>query len=521
MKYIYKIVIVTLVSMIAFSGCNNGTKNHREGSTKDLGVTGGTEALANQGTWADMDISKEVTIHGYLIGSPPEGLGAVLDAINMKLNKDLNATLELHYLSWVDYKTKYPLILAAGEDVDFIFTADWCMYTQEATKNAFLEITKDDIAKYMPRHYANCRPEAYEQAKINDKMYMITTSTPDKRVSCLVYRKDLAKKYGITNLNKLSDFTPYFKAILENESNILPMYLASSYDGIWQHLVNEYKYEINISNGLCCYTEDSGVNIAPIYKEPYAASFKYAFRIMKEWYDAGYVNKDVLPNEITSREALIEGKSAIAIGNTVDIQHVLAACEDKGYEVGIIPLLDSQGKTAAITYLNNGVAIAASSENPERTMMVLDLIMEEKDYNCLAYFGIEGTNYVITEDGRIGPPKGVTNDTNTYPIDSAGFWFTNKDQHPPLASWSDEYIDLKRRIPDMLSANPYIEFSPNLLNIQTEVADITLVTQQYMQPMCFGMIDDVDEGMETLREKLISAGIDRVESEVKKQIKDY
>jgi putative aldouronate transport system substrate-binding protein len=242
---------------------------------------------------------------------------------------------------------------------------------------------------------------------------------------------------------------------------------------------------------------------------------------MKQWYDAGYVNKDVLANEMTSREALMEGKSAIAIGNTVDMQSVLSFCENKGYDIGLIPLLDKQGKTSAVPYLNNGVAIAASSENPERTMMVLDLLMEEKEYNYLLYYGIEGKNYVITDDGKIGLPNGVTDETNSYPVDAAGFWFTNKNQHLPLASWTKDYIELKKEIPSMQYTSPYIEFSPDLTNIQTEVDNISLVTQQYMQPMCFGMADDIDQGMETLKEKLISAGIEKVKAEVQKQIRAY
>ena len=519
MKAIRKVLLFSFIfiTVMGLSSCDLIKKN----DPSDAMPTEKGDVVKEYASWSDIDLSQTITVKGYLIGDAPTGFNDVLEEINKKMLKDINTKLEIQHLSWVDYKTKYPLILAAGEDVDFLFTADWCMYAQEASKNAFKEITEEDIKKYMPRHYANCNSAAYNQAKINGKMYMITTSTPDKRVTCLLYRKDLAKKYDVATPKRLGDFTPYFEAIQKNEQEILPMYMSASYDALWTYLANEYDYEINVSNALCCYTEDNNANIAPIYEEPYVASFRYAFRIMKEWYDAGYVNKDVFPNEIASREALVEGKSAIALGNSVDIQSVLAACEEKGYEIGILPLLDAHGKTAAIPYINNGVAIAATSEHPDRTMMALDLIMEEKEYNYLAYFGIEGKNYIITEAGEIGLPKGVTNDTNTYPVDVAGFWFTNKDQFAPLASWSDEYIDLRKKIPNMLSKNPYIEYSPNLSDIQTEVENITLVNQQYLQPMSYGMIGDVDEGIEILKEKLISAGIERVSSEVKKQINHY
>ncbi len=90
-------------------------------------------------------------------------------------------------------------------------------------------------------------------------------------------------------------------------------------------------------------------------------------------------------------------------------------------------------------YLNNGVALAANTKNAARTLQVLDRIIEDKSYNFLAYFGVEGKNYVM-KNGMIALPEGLTADKNTYPPDAAGFWFTNKDQFPPFATWTAAYV---------------------------------------------------------------------------------
>jgi putative aldouronate transport system substrate-binding protein len=482
-----------------------------------------TASASDTDTWSDVDTSEEVHIVGYLLGSAPKGMDDVMTELNKKLKDKINATLEIRYLDWADYQTKYPLVLAAGEDVDFMYAADWCMYSQEANKNAFREITEADLSKYMPRHYAAQDPVAYKEGKINGKLYMISTSTPDKRCTCLAYRKDLADKYNIKNLNKLSDFTDYFKAISENEKDIAPMYFSSSYETPAFTLACEKGEEICLGadTGLCYGLEDKTIDLKPMYESPYSDAYKYGFSIMKQWYDAGYVNKDILSNTVTSRDAFVEGKSAVAMGNSIDMQSMLAAAKDKGYEVGIIPLLDAQGKTSSVSYLNNGVAIAATSQHPERTMMALDLIMEDRDFNYLAYYGIEGKNYVITADNKIALPDGVTADNNTYPPDSAGFWFTNKDQFLPMATWSDEYIDLKKKIPDMLYTNPCTAFIPNEDNIQTETANIKQVMQQYALPLEVGMVDNVDDAMATLEKNLKAAGIEDVQKEVQAQTDAY
>lgn len=528
------VLAVSLLGTMVLGGCGSTQSKGTEAASQDTTEAPATTAQsgasdetatasASTDPWADIDTSEEVHLVGYLLGSAPAGMDDVMTELNKKLKEKINATLEIRYLDWADYQTKYPLVLAAGEDVDFMFTADWCMYAQEANKNAFREVTEDDLQKYMPRHYAAEDPVAYSEGKINGKLYMISTSTPDKRCTCLAYRKDLADKYNITNLNKLSDFTPYFKAIAENEKEIAPMYLSSAYDAPYLSLANEKGEEMSIGGdtGLCYGLEDKTISLKPMYESPYSDALKFAFSTMKQWYDAGYVNKDILSNTVTSRDALVEGKSAIAMGNSVDMQSVLAAAKDKGYDVGVIPLLDAQGKTAAISYLNNGVGIAATSEHPERTMMALDLIMEDPEFNYLAYYGIEGKNYVITADNKIGLPDGVTADTNTYPADSAGFWFTNKDQFLPMATWTDAYIDLKSKIPDMIYTNPFTAFAANEDNIQTQTANIKQVIQQYALPMEVGMVDNVDDSMATLEKNLKAAGIEDVQKEVQSQADAY
>ncbi|MDR2746015.1 MAG: hypothetical protein LBB77_01085, partial [Treponema sp.] len=147
------------LSVLIFAGC--------EGKRTVLPETGN----------AGIDTSKEVQLVGYLLGADEHiGLKKVIDTINTKMKNDINATLEIRFIGWGDMASKYPLILASG-DLDFIYTAAWAYYVQEAQKGAFLEITEDMVKTYMPRHYAALDPAAYKQVQVNingeKKMFMI------------------------------------------------------------------------------------------------------------------------------------------------------------------------------------------------------------------------------------------------------------------------------------------------------------------------------------------------------------
>lgn len=81
-------------------------------------------------TWGgkEIDISKFVTITHLSLGDKPTNgqYEAVKAEWDKYLKDKLNCALEIEYVGWTDYLTKYNLLLASGENLDLINTAsDW------------------------------------------------------------------------------------------------------------------------------------------------------------------------------------------------------------------------------------------------------------------------------------------------------------------------------------------------------------------------------------------------------------
>lgn len=478
---------------------------------------------------AEVDTSKEVKIVGYLLGEAPAGMPEVMEQLNKKLKQEINATMEIRYIGWGDFQAKYPLVLAAGEDIDWIYTANWAFYFQEAAKGAFYEYTEEMLQKYMPRHYAALPKHAYKEVMVDGKMYMIPTSTPDRKVPVMLIRGDLRKKYGVSEIKKFSDIEPYLAAIKENEPGMIPLNMDNTYDVGFPFgaLVNEQGssftdvlYATGAGVGLTWDLEDMSGKLYYVTDEPLISQYKNAAATMKSWYDKGYINRNVFANKVRSKDAFNQGVSGIGIGNSQDVQANLADAKSKGWEVEIIPVLDAVGHYPADPHINNGVALAATTKSPERTMMALDLIMEEESYNYLVYFGVEGKNYVI-KDGKVALPEGVTAEQNSYPPDAAGFWFTNKDQFLPLDTWDDSYIQLREAVKGYLLTHPMTTFAAKTEAIKTEVATLNQVLVQYFQPINVGMVKDIDEAFKTLDEKLKAAGVEKVREVLQQQVDDH
>lgn len=379
----------------------------------------GTEAEGTvPASASDPAYKNEVKLTGYLIGEAPPGLPEVLRALNDKLKQDINATLELNYIAWDELASRYSLLLESGENIDFIFAADWSSYTAEASRGAFMPLSKELLRTYMPRHMALMPEEAWRASLVNGQSYMIPTAVQERKINLALFRKDVMAKAGLREITAFSEIEPYLAVIKNSYPGMIPLNLDSQFD-----LSTPYGYLLAEQTGWPGAPIDSGDPSAQgivgdmddhsgelwsMVEEPMLSIQKKAARTMKDWYDKGYVNRNPFANQVRSKQSFCYGKSGIAFGNTNDLAQVFTLCKEKGIEVYPFPMLYPSGTTSQSSWLNNGVAISANSRHPERALQALDLIMEEPSYAFLAYYGIEGRNYKIQSDGRIGLPEGVS-----------------------------------------------------------------------------------------------------------------
>ncbi|MFC4303815.1 DUF3502 domain-containing protein [Cohnella boryungensis] len=478
---------------------------------------------------AKVGSGKVPTLVGYLIGTPPDGLPDVMEELNRKLVQDVGARLELKYIQWGDMAARYPLALSSGENVDFIFAANWAYYSQEATKGSFREITPDMVRAYMPKHYAATNEKAWKEAEVGGKVFMIPTSTPDFKVPVTLIRADLRKKYGLPEIRSIAALEPYLAAVKANEPDMIPIQVDKQYDFIKTHANLQWELgpptvdvimTTNGFSGVFTDWDDPSGKLLSLFDEPLRSSYIQVAKTVKSWYDKGYINHDAFANKIRSKDSFEQGRSAVAYGNSNDIQSTIAKAEQKGWEVDILPNLSPKGTYMMDPYINNGVAIAIDSKNTELAMRALDLIMEDPAYNRLVYYGIEGKHYVL-QDGKASFPNGQAAERGEYAPDASGFWFTNKNQLPPIAGWNEEYARHKEAIPGMLIPFTYSAFNFDALSVQGELDRINEAAIQYLNPILSGMTKDVDQAFVQAEKEIRAAGFEKVLEEARRQTLSY
>lgn len=171
-RFIMLALVLTFVMILSACGGGNNnantpakaTNNAAEVTSEPTETASATNAAETSDT---IDTSKEVKLKMIFVGPKPIDYDSVFAEINKKLKEKINATLEGEFLDWSDWAQKYPLKLAANEDFDLIYSANWAGYNDQALKGGFLELTDELITKYMPKTKEAMSDVSWDQAKVN------------------------------------------------------------------------------------------------------------------------------------------------------------------------------------------------------------------------------------------------------------------------------------------------------------------------------------------------------------------
>lgn len=510
------VLALSVIVTMALTGCGSKDKDDTKKADSTQAQVAPTEDPNK------IDTSEKITLNGYLAGDPPAGEQEVLDALNVKLLNDINATLNPTFIGWGDFFTKYPLVLASGEPIDFVLSANWTGYNSEAAKGAFKEITMDMVQKYMPKVYKAVPQDGWKDCLVNNKIYMVPQSFKEQLTYGFLIRGDLRKKYGLPELTKVTDLEKYFELVKQNEPKIIPYNIGKSEENFLNAFTTEdCGYGLYSTTNTLFFNIDDDTNTpSSPFDEPMLSSIKKGAGWIKGLYDKGYLPKNPFVNEVTSGDSILSEGTACAFTNSDDGGSRIATAKAKGLELEFFPVLTPKGNTTVRPQNGNGIAIPTTSQHPERSMMAWDLIMQDEAYNNLVSFGIEGKNYIV-KDNKIALPDGVTADKNTYPLFQGGFFMTNRDQWKPLDTQDPYYLNYKEQLKKISKPYPLINFNPVTESIKTEVANLENVRKQYFSPLTFGMVKDVDAALNTWKEKALAAGQEKVVTELKSQAKNF
>jgi putative aldouronate transport system substrate-binding protein len=254
------------------------------------------------------------------------------------------------------------------------------------------------------------------------------------------------------------------------------------------------------------YLNDSAHKVLP----DVTPEMKQNFELVRSWYEKGYINEDaaILRN---ASDAYVKGNTAVWFdltgkpGSETEFKAM-----DGGFDVELTPLT-SPYFTGAASSMN---AIGRTSRNPERALMLLELVHTDKElYNLLVY-GIEGKHYTRTTG-------------NFIRVDSDAGYFTNTDwvfgdirnEYLPEGSPPDK-LEQTVRINEAAKVSPYYDFVFDGDAVKAELANVRAVNEEYYSSLATGTVDP-DEYLPIYMEELRKAGSDVIVAEKQRQLDEW
>lgn len=456
------------------------------------------------------DISESVELQWYVVGNGRQADTELVEKeVNKYLKDKINATLKLNTLTWGDdFEQKMALKIAAGEPFDITFTSNWALnYWKYASIAVFKDLT-GMLDTYAPKTKSLLGENILKGAKVNEKIYAIPTyNTNTCESQGVLLNKKLVEKYKVdtSKIKKLEDLEASFKIIKAKEPDINSFYPFDR--SVNYGVLNALNYDNIISSYTFASVKRDGKSTEVI--NPYeTAKAKSLFGLMNKWYKRGYINKSATADyEYFDSSA----KNTFSFFSRLNPSKCNELLESDGLDLIPISLNKPSLTTEMVT--SSMQAISATSKNPERALMLLELVNTDNNLSNLINYGIEGVHYKKTGErtiSHISPAYEKYNPGTSWLFGSP--YVASSLSNPPLISKDAANEYLKSAVP-----SPLLGFSLNIEPIRAKLESLNKITGKYYNNLCLGKVDP-SVYLPKMNKELKNAGLQKVLTEMQKQV---
>lgn len=523
-KLLSVFLVVCMVISLAACGKKNDSKDTSTPTTE-------TPSTTEEG---GIDTSEHVTIKFVVLGNKPTNgqLENAMTELNKKLTEKVNAELELYWVEWADWQTQYNLLLASGDStIDLIGTAtDWLDAWPNSKKGAFLELTEDMLKTYAPQTFASVSADHWNMCKYDGKIYLMPEDNYAQWTNHgFMYRGDWAKQFGLANgVNSFAELGQYFQGIKDKYPEVIPWDAAASGQAFGQQLAGGY-FQSN-TNTLFIDGIDVPVFFGASKDDPFTLVSPYMegqeyvdfAKMMKQWGDAGYWREDVLNYTGDTREEMYAGQTGADQHHTQTYYTTVRPQMDikqPGSEVGFFSFSEPSKNLTNLVITHGATAIGSQSKHPERALMVYDLLRNDEEIYRLFNYGLEGTNYVVTSEGKLDRPEGYNKETDEYP---GFFWYGRNDKlELDNVTWYAGKEDIFKNYASYAIDSPYSQLVFETDDLASYMSNMSDVFASYVTAIAFGKAGDPEKAVADFRAAMKSAGYDEVQKALQEQLTAY
>lgn len=509
MKKLLSVLLILMLTAAIFSGCNSGTTEVEEGPE----TAGGTDVAdvevedpaANEVLEPDVSELEFVTLKITYMGAPQEDEEAVEAAMNEYLKDKINCAVDIMPIGWGEYKQNTNMMIAAGEQLDLMFTASWYDYFSNVEKKAFVPL--DDLLAEHGQGILEVLPDyLIEGPKVDGELYGVSTNKEAAVEQGFLFNKALVEKYDfdVTQIKTYDDLQtvlkPMLETIKENEPGIVPFAIKNG-QGLRQLFTDD---AIGDASSPGVYHNGEVVLLETI------PEVRQLIDITYDWMQSGLINEDaatnqeLLTNMFCQWSSLKPGKAAEMEGQ-FGMELIQVGIGDK--------ILRTRDTSSSMT------AIPVTTVDAERAMMFLNLMYTDKYLNNLFNYGIEGTHFVKVSDNVIDYVDGQDATSVTYDVKSH-WMFYNQMLNYLRTNEDPQKWELFAEFNDSAQVSELMGFNFNPEPVAAELAACKTQYEEHFKAIASGTFDPA-EAIDKYHEALKDNGLDKILEEKTKQVNEF
>ena len=442
------------------------------------------------------------------------------DAVNAITEAKINVHVDLTSSDWASFMNAVPLALASGEQIDVVAVQPVAPMT---LSSLYANNQVMDLSPYLEEYGPDILAVAgdyLDAVTINGEICMVPNvrnyAASEYLVMAQEYIDGLGLKEQFDNIETTEDLEAVLKAVTE-EYGIPALAGGMSEDA--RVLVHGSGGMILNANGsfedsLLYDTGGDNLNVLGIDEETDTVyniyetqEFIDACKITKEWYEKGYIFKDAAFSS-EAQESICKANAAAGIITTGEISVGANKSAAFGKPVYVKKLKDALITSNAVYRF--GLSVPSTAAEPEAAVCFINLLMTDSDLNNTLFWGIEGEDWQVGEDGHAEYLPGQDN-AEWHLFD---FYFGNAYVDTPW-SGAPEHSD-EKEANDAAEISKYLGFSLDTSNQTNNIAALTSVMNQYQFSLALGLWSE--ESYDEFIEKMKAAGIDEYLADAQQQL---
>ncbi len=505
----YFLCLLLVVSMLAGCSRGNGTKE-----TGEVTETGGNTNEGDKTADSDKTDLKPVTLHFIFYGDKKAETDNVWKKIAEYTKDTLNATFDVQFIAGTDFTQKLLVKAAAGESWDLNFDSDWTCYYQMIANDSYMALD-DLLPQYAPDLYKVYQEKGIlEAAKSKGKIVSLPWTMSMNNRSFFQWRGDLVEKAGITvDKDKLKDWESVDAFVHQLKAAFPDKYILES-----AGYIGSQEGFMEIGHGLAINLNDPTCKVVAVETtQSYMDKALYA----EKWQKDGIIWKDIL-TDTTDHNTYINNGKLITKWGTHEFSNQKRAWLDEGAKWDYTEIYP-EGLFANRSPVSNLVAIPASSENPERTLMFLNMLETDQKLYDMVHYGVLGTTYELNGEEAVFP-NGMNAENSSY-MEWGGRWALWKPQFMrPDASYGQGFwqaeADYAASLPQNVN-NPLAGFNFDVTNVKNQVAQRDQIYTDANKLIEVGLGGNGADAVNKLISDANAAGTADILAECQKQIDTF